>query len=522
MGGSLSGTRYATVEEYDPASNTWAARAPLPTARGWLTSATLKGKVYALGGFDTTYSTTVERYDPGTNAWSAVPSLPGPLRETAAVAFGGKTYVVAGRSSGYGYSKSVYAYDPETNTWTTGTGLPSERFANSGLVLRNRILCIGGKVDPTTTIKTVDGLQPHRGGWSGMPPVSVARSSASAAVVRGRAYVIGGGSVAGVNEEGILRAVPLLQDRPDLATPASAASAVLLGGRVHVMGGRTSSAAAGTTHVACPFIEDLPASGTFDISREWSARASLGAARRSAGAVAYGGKAYLAGGLNASGTAVTTFESYDPSGNSWTNLTALPRARGAGGGVVIGTKLYVFGGVTTGGAKTGTVDVYDLQNSTWGTGPYASMNTARSHFGFAVDPDSDQIYVFGGEIAGGSPSASVEVYDPRADGWTVLGAMPWALEGCLGLFEGGTVKLFGGEDVNGRTSTRIREYDVGLDAWRIVEDRALPYPARDLFGAVAIHSWTHRGASQSDEFCFLGGGFDGSSYHEGVFRFLMR
>src|SRR6476660_5476976 len=39
-----------TVQRYDPAANTWAAVAPLPTARAAMGVAVLNGKIYAAGG----------------------------------------------------------------------------------------------------------------------------------------------------------------------------------------------------------------------------------------------------------------------------------------------------------------------------------------------------------------------------------------------------------------------------------------------------------------------------------------
>ena len=49
VGGSLNGVR-STVEVYDPMRNTWATRAPLPTARVLLSVDVLDGILYAVGG----------------------------------------------------------------------------------------------------------------------------------------------------------------------------------------------------------------------------------------------------------------------------------------------------------------------------------------------------------------------------------------------------------------------------------------------------------------------------------------
>src|SRR5436309_14633296 len=55
------GPAVSTVEVYDPATNTWSAAAPMPTARSSLTAATVKGKIYAIGGANgSVYLNTVE------------------------------------------------------------------------------------------------------------------------------------------------------------------------------------------------------------------------------------------------------------------------------------------------------------------------------------------------------------------------------------------------------------------------------------------------------------------------------
>src|SRR5207253_8632256 len=40
----------AAVEEYDPAANTWRARAPIPTPRNHATAGVVNGKIYVIGG----------------------------------------------------------------------------------------------------------------------------------------------------------------------------------------------------------------------------------------------------------------------------------------------------------------------------------------------------------------------------------------------------------------------------------------------------------------------------------------
>src|SRR5512134_366494 len=48
IGGATTGNSAGlrTVEAYDPAVNSWTARAAMPTARGWFTCEAVNGKIY--------------------------------------------------------------------------------------------------------------------------------------------------------------------------------------------------------------------------------------------------------------------------------------------------------------------------------------------------------------------------------------------------------------------------------------------------------------------------------------------
>jgi N-acetylneuraminic acid mutarotase len=61
----------ATVFEYDPAQDTWRARAPMPTPRGALAVGVIGEKVYAVGGVGAGRRNTgaTEAYDPQSDRW---------------------------------------------------------------------------------------------------------------------------------------------------------------------------------------------------------------------------------------------------------------------------------------------------------------------------------------------------------------------------------------------------------------------------------------------------------------------
>ncbi|HYO48410.1 MAG TPA: S-layer homology domain-containing protein, partial [Chloroflexia bacterium] len=126
-GTSLAGT--ATVYEYDPArpaGSRWQSKAAMPTARVYLGAVTLDGIIYAAGGLPAVnnYSDldTVEAYNPATNSWAARTPMSQGRAGLALVGVnsneagcGGYLYALAG---GYAdYTATAERYNPGTDSW---------------------------------------------------------------------------------------------------------------------------------------------------------------------------------------------------------------------------------------------------------------------------------------------------------------------------------------------------------------------------------------------------------------------
>ena len=103
MGFISGGTVVATCEEYDPATNTWSTKAPMPTALADLAAAGVNGRVCVAGGQPKAFEvvTTVEEYDPVTNVWHDRPPMPTGRCLLAAAVVGNRVYAIGGlRPSG--------------------------------------------------------------------------------------------------------------------------------------------------------------------------------------------------------------------------------------------------------------------------------------------------------------------------------------------------------------------------------------------------------------------------------------
>jgi N-acetylneuraminic acid mutarotase len=143
------------------------------TAAGWQTKASMTdprshfgytlfdGKIYTIGGQhgnDAALTTvkTVEVYDPATNAWTTKAPLPVAVSHFASACFvlGNRIVVAGGETANEMPTNRVTAYDPVANTWTSMTSLPAARFSGVGAVIDGAIYFTTGS-SLTTTWKGV-------------------------------------------------------------------------------------------------------------------------------------------------------------------------------------------------------------------------------------------------------------------------------------------------------------------------------------------------------------------------------
>lgn len=90
----------ASLEVYDPATDRWETRAPMPQAQGGLAAASHGGKLYVFGGEQFVPAARVFAeawvYDPRTDRWSALPPMPTPRHGHGAALVGERIYLMGG------------------------------------------------------------------------------------------------------------------------------------------------------------------------------------------------------------------------------------------------------------------------------------------------------------------------------------------------------------------------------------------------------------------------------------------
>ncbi|MEE4379320.1 MAG: kelch repeat-containing protein, partial [Candidatus Competibacteraceae bacterium] len=150
------GRVFPLVEGYNPATGSWATRAPMSTARALHGATAANGKIYVMGGaFDsfTTYS-SMEIYDPVSNSWSAGPDMPLGKFSLSASTLDNRIYAIGGTYS-LGSLNHVAAFDLGSRTWSEVAPMNTRRVRFASAVAGNLVYAIGGT--------TVFGGQNHVG-----------------------------------------------------------------------------------------------------------------------------------------------------------------------------------------------------------------------------------------------------------------------------------------------------------------------------------------------------------------------
>jgi N-acetylneuraminic acid mutarotase len=119
---------------YDPVTNKWGARRSAPHFHRSAAAGVISGKFYVAGGLG---STDLDVYDPATDSWRTRAPIPKAGRAIG-TALGGKLYVVVGLDA--------YLYNPGTNRWSA---IADPAWGHDGVVRvvingKPKLLAVGG------------------------------------------------------------------------------------------------------------------------------------------------------------------------------------------------------------------------------------------------------------------------------------------------------------------------------------------------------------------------------------------
>jgi N-acetylneuraminic acid mutarotase len=163
MGGWVGGTASDACEEYNPATNTWTVRSPMPTPRYTLGAATHNNLIYVIGGMNMSSQVfgNNEVYNPDSNTWTIKAPMPTPRMGGATFLVGNSIYVAGGSNLGSALFVNE-GYDIGTDQWQSRAGLAVRRYCVGACSYQSRGYAIGG-YDYLTYHTTVEIYDPVAG-----------------------------------------------------------------------------------------------------------------------------------------------------------------------------------------------------------------------------------------------------------------------------------------------------------------------------------------------------------------------
>lgn len=214
-GGAWQVAEASTVHvRYDPATNRWEERAPLPEPASHVGLTQLNGKLYAVGGLSQNVHLgprpQVHTYDPVLDKWDDVAPLSTPRGSVGVAAVDGRVHALGGHSSstiveqsapggrrmriGLGTVTTHEIFDPGTAQWTEGAPLPGPPRDHMGIVtLGQEIHVFGGRInDYSDMLDRHDVYHPDVDTWSKAAPLPRPRSAGAFTVLQGLIIYAGG------------------------------------------------------------------------------------------------------------------------------------------------------------------------------------------------------------------------------------------------------------------------------------------------------------------------------------------
>jgi len=203
-------TPIETIYIFDPKRDAWEKGPAVPEhrRRGGAGTVVHDGRIYmAAGIIDGHTSGTVpwfDEFDPKTGTWRELPDAPHARDHFPAISAGGRLYLVGGRNTSYhtpdnfmaffeAVIPEVDAYNFATGKWRTLEEGLSVGTAAGGLVeLDGDIYYFGGESEEKLAHDLTQRLDVETGAWELTAPLQRGRHGAGSAVIDGKIYVAAG------------------------------------------------------------------------------------------------------------------------------------------------------------------------------------------------------------------------------------------------------------------------------------------------------------------------------------------
>jgi len=187
----------------DFAAGRWSKIAPLPQRCGAIACVVLHGKVHAVGG--AIGDTNLEKksvdwhlvYDPASDRWEKRAPMPTGRDHTGTLTVGDLIHVIGGRVDSFHTNSNLHhVYDAKTDSWQARRPLPTARSGHGATLYRSKIFVMGGE-GTNRVFGQNEAYDPATDQWEAYAPMPTPRHGLGAAQLGDAIFVAGGGPVVG-------------------------------------------------------------------------------------------------------------------------------------------------------------------------------------------------------------------------------------------------------------------------------------------------------------------------------------
>jgi len=182
----------ASLYVYNPGTNSWSTRKPMPKPGFGGGAAVIDGKLYVVTNPGDGTRSMLFRYTPGTDQWAVLAQPYKNLKGAVLGVINGKLYAAGGYKSLGQFSDALLVYNPAKNTWTSKASMPVPRYYGAGRVVGGKLYVAGGASQPGSVTGRTDAYDPSSNTWTRKKDMPVPRMKSGAAAVNGLLFVIGG------------------------------------------------------------------------------------------------------------------------------------------------------------------------------------------------------------------------------------------------------------------------------------------------------------------------------------------
>ncbi len=265
IGGYDSGGKaLATVEQYDPITDTWKKLTDMKVPRAYPAVVAMDGKIYAIGGENPTGCgpnvSSIERYSPDEDRWVVLMPMP-TLGITCVGAAYGKITAMGGLTAFQCKAlptRSVEQYDPQLDRWDDRAKCITERYFSACCNLNDIFYVMGGMTGDNgldaKIIDIVEAYDPKLDKWTKRSNMKNPRALSSACSLNDKMYIIGGLIGNSRREMKVTNSMeiydPITNEwriGTNMSTPRAGLGVCSFNGKIYAIGGSTGVADAKTT-----------------------------------------------------------------------------------------------------------------------------------------------------------------------------------------------------------------------------------------------------------------------------------